>query len=685
MTIRTRLLAALLLIGGLTAALASWLAAGAWADVQGARRVDAAAATLAHIAAARQAVVEEAARLTDTAIAAPGAAEQAVQEGLQAAAAASRRAVQGLPGAAAKADAALEALRGPLLEAARLPRDERERAAADGLAQALAATLGQLRQTAATLSREAAAGAPAAAAALGMAEESQTLFELMSDRSMTLSQGIAGGALGYDKAVAATALGGRVAEAWSRLQAAATEAGLNAPVLAEAATTLAEGLMQDGERSFAELVAAARDGLPAPMTYAAFRDWTGPTIAAALAPRDLALAEARRLSDALAAGAQRRLLIAGGAILLTALAVALSTLLLVLRVARPLHVLTEAVGRIAQGELDTPLPGDGAARARPSRDEIAGMAEALRQLRAEAVTARRLSAEAAAEQAARIQRGQRLEGLLAGFEADIASGLQAVAQAAQRLDGTALGVTGTAGQGAAAAMAAAGASQGASGHIGAVAASAEELASSIDAVAREVNASAEAAARATSLVRAAEAEVQSLAGAAEAVTPVLGLIDAIARQTNLLALNATIEAARAGDAGRGFAVVAGEVKALAQQTAQATEQIVAQVDAMRAGSGSAVRAMGAIANAMQELDAIAGQVAAATEQQSAATRGIAGAVAHAAAQAEEASLQAGGTRERLDEMGTAFAALRQDAGQLAGQTTAMHDRTDAFLTAVRAA
>ncbi|WP_235035513.1 methyl-accepting chemotaxis protein, partial [Roseomonas sp. 18066] len=229
------------------------------------------------------------------------------------------------------------------------------------------------------------------------------------------------------------------------------------------------------------------------------------------------------------------------------------------------------------------------------------------------------------------------------------------------------------------------ASQGASGHIGAVAASAEELASSIDAVAREVNASAEAAARATTLVRAAEAEVQALASAAEAVTPVLGLIDAIAKQTNLLALNATIEAARAGDAGRGFAVVAGEVKALAQQTAQATEQIVTQVDAMRAGSGSAVRAMGAIASAMQELDAIAGQVAAATEQQSAATRGIAGAVAHAAAQAEEASLQAGGTRERLAEMGTAFAALRQDAGQLAGQTTVMHDRTDSFLTAVRAA
>ncbi|MCQ4161484.1 hypothetical protein NON00_16310, partial [Roseomonas sp. GC11] len=306
MTIRTSLLTTLLLMGGLAAALALWLAAGAWDDARAARRVDEATLRLSALAAVREALVREAVVLTDLALAAPGAADAPALARLRAAGEASAAALapllRGESALAAEAAAGVMApLRAALLEAAAQPRDERARALNDALPAALEVALGQLGQVAAGLSRAAAAGAPGAAAALGMAAEAQTLFETMSRRSMMLSLGIAGGALGYERAVAATALGGRVAEAWSRLRAAAAQAGEAAPALGEASAALAAGLMAEGEETFAALVAAARDGLPAPMTYAQFRDWAPRTLAAALVPRDAALAEAAAQAGAQAA------------------------------------------------------------------------------------------------------------------------------------------------------------------------------------------------------------------------------------------------------------------------------------------------------------------------------------------------------------------------------------------------
>jgi methyl-accepting chemotaxis protein len=145
-------------------------------------------------------------------------------------------------------------------------------------------------------------------------------------------------------------------------------------------------------------------------------------------------------------------------------------------------------------------------------------------------------------------------------------------------------------------------------------------------------------ARATEVVRAATAEAQStnqeiasLAQAAQKIDDVIKLIHSVAGQTNLLALNATIEAARAGAAGKGFAVVASEVKALAVQTAKATDVIATQIAEVQSSTQSAVRAIGSITNRVQEIDQFTSAIASAVEQQHASTSQISCNVATAAA------------------------------------------------------
>jgi PAS domain S-box-containing protein len=168
------------------------------------------------------------------------------------------------------------------------------------------------------------------------------------------------------------------------------------------------------------------------------------------------------------------------------------------------------------------------------------------------------------------------------------------------------------------------------GSVDMAATAADELSKSIGEISHQLS-------RASEVVRAATAEAQStndnivgLARAAQKIDDVVKLIQSVAGQTNLLALNATIEAARAGTAGRGFAVVASEVKALAVQTATATDVIVSQIAAVQASTQSAVRAIASIAGRMQDIQQFTAVIASSVEQQNAATSEISSNVAAAA-------------------------------------------------------
>jgi methyl-accepting chemotaxis protein len=349
-------------------------------------------------------------------------------------------------------------------------------------------------------------------------------------------------------------------------------------------------------------------------------------------------------------------------------------------VAGPIIGMTTRMQSLAAGELDRPIPGG------TRGDEIGRMARAVEVFRENALTVRRMEAEAGAQReqveraraalmsevADRFDRG--MKGVITGVSGragEMGQSAQSLAKVAERGRSLAESVAAQAEQ--------------ASANVQTVAAASQELAASITEISGQVSRSVSVSAKAKEEAERTSALMRGLSAAAEKIGAVVQLIQAIASQTNLLALNATIEAARAGDAGKGFAVVASEVKSLATQTARATEEIAGQIAEIQAATGQSVSAIAQIGHTITEMTEIATAIASAIEEQGAATGEIARNVDEAAVGTAAVTQEIGQVRSVAAETDAGAEAALALAAALEQEADALAVTVREFLTTIRAA
>jgi methyl-accepting chemotaxis protein len=362
-------------------------------------------------------------------------------------------------------------------------------------------------------------------------------------------------------------------------------------------------------------------------------------------------------------------------------------------IARPVKAMTSAMRRLANGDAETEIP------AREHGAEIGAMAEAVQVFKDNLIRNTALAKEAEEQRAEqerltkdsalraeqRAERARQIEARAKQFEERVGGMLSALANSSDELRGAAEGMATIADQTRSQISSAAKASDTALGSVQMVASATDQLASSIQEISKQVSDTAAKSSRAVDDARSTRASVEQLKQSADKIGEIIETIGAIAGQTNMLALNATIEAARAGAAGKGFAVVASEVKALANETAKATDDIAQRLHGIQTSTGQTVGAIAGIVSAVEEISEIAGSIAAAVEEQSAATNEISRNVGGAREGATGVNDSIGGVRQVADETGGAASKVLATAESLGQEAAALRSEVHAFLEEIKAA
>ncbi len=494
-----------------------------------------------------------------------------------------------------------------------------------------------------------------------------------------------GGLIADSQAIAATRLStlggfrGRIEQAWMTVQAYAVQ-DFAAPEVLRQLEAVESAFFTTFEGVREGVYAAGIEGAPYPVTAAQWIDESTRAIDTLLELSDVVSVVAGTYTLQSTSEGQQAFIV-NLVVLIGAFGVGgLSFWIVVRRVTSPINGLTRAMTSLAGGDNTVRIPSV------DRSDEIGAMAKAVVVFRDGMAEAERLRAEQEELKVrAEAEKRSMLDGLADGFERTIGEVVSTVNASAEELQMTAQSLSATAEQTTQQATVVAAAATQATQNVQTVAAAAEELSASIGEIGGRVAESTSIVAEAVSRAQDTNHRMQGLTDAAQRVGAVVTLIQAIAEQTNLLALNATIEAARAGEAGKGFAVVASEVKSLANQTAKATEEIAGQIRSIQDATGESVQAIDGITEIVNRVSEISASIAAAIEEQGAATQEISRNVQQAAQGTTEVSANIVTVTEASQQTGSASVQVLASAQELARNGATLKSEVDGFLQQVRSA
>jgi methyl-accepting chemotaxis protein len=386
------------------------------------------------------------------------------------------------------------------------------------------------------------------------------------------------------------------------------------------------------------------------------------------------------VKDGLYADAQRNKRLIAWGTLAGFLVSIVVTVMVGMSIVRPIKSITAAMRQLSGGEINIEIAN------RDRGDEIGQMAEAIDVFRKNMIDMHAMQeAVYKAEQGRSVERRAEMQELAAEFEKSIQQIARELTDAATAMHQNAQTMSQATTDARAKSKSISDMVTVTQSNVDSVARSADELAHTIDDLATQTHAARTLTDGTVSESENARATLQQLADAVTQIVPITGLIQAIAQQTNLLALNATIEAARAGAAGKGFAVVAGEVKSLAQQTGNATDEINRKIAAVNASCDAVVKIMQQVAGAVGRLGQGTAEMAAAVSQQAAATQEI----SMNAQQAAESSRTVAASILELDEKArendSASTAALEGARHLLSHAALLQEQANKFLRHVRAA
>jgi methyl-accepting chemotaxis protein len=379
------------------------------------------------------------------------------------------------------------------------------------------------------------------------------------------------------------------------------------------------------------------------------------------------------------------------------LASILSYLMIARTVSKPITEISGLMGRLAKGDLDIRLSDT------QRKDEVGQMARTLVVFQKNALDkiksdeaqseARRDQEQTKAQAEARERaererqdvRSQTVSKLIAGLERDTSAVFAELDAAASQMGSVAHDLTRIVASTSEISGTVAAAAQQATANVQTVASATEEMSSSIQEIARQVSDSTTVTSEAVADSERATDQINVLAVAAGKIGQIVAVISDVASKTDLLALNATIEAARAGDSGKGFAVVAAEVKALANQTAKATDEIADQIRSIQEATGATVSTIQTVSRTIQRVNAIVSSIAAAIEEQSSATSEISRNTQEAFAGTSEVSQRINDVAGMATQSGDAARQVGTSASNLNNQAQKLKTSLSQFITEVQRA